>query len=38
MDSNLLNYNPHSLKLMYNYYNTSKCFNGCYILITYEQI
>ena len=35
--SNLLNYNPHSLKLMYNYDNTKNCFEGCYILITYEQ-
>ena len=37
-NSNLLYYNPHSLKLMYNYDNTSKCYNGCYLLITYEQI
>ena len=36
-NTTLLDYNPHSLKLMYNYYNTFKCYNGCYILITYEQ-
>ena len=32
-----LNYNPHSLKLNYSYEDTIPCFNGCYILITYEQ-
>ena len=36
-DLNLLNYNPHSLKLKYNYEDTLKCEKGCYILITYEQ-
>ena len=30
-------YNPHSLKLKYDYTTTSNCFNGCYILITYRQ-
>ena len=37
IDSNKLNYNPHSLKLMYNYDDTLHCINGCYILITYKQ-
>ena len=32
-----LEYNPHYLQLKYNYKNTSNCFNGCYLLITYEQ-
>ena len=32
-----INYNPHSLKLMYNYDNTKNCLEGCYMLITYEQ-
>jgi len=36
-DSKLLNYNPHSLKLIYRYKETSICTKGCYILITYEQ-
>ena len=36
--SNMLNYNPHSLKLIYNYSHTLNCINGCYILITYRQI
>ena len=38
-DTNItfLDYNPHSLKLIYNYDNTFNCYNGCYILITYEQ-
>ena len=33
-----LNYNPHNLKLSYNYKNTSNCDKGCYILITYKQV
>ena len=33
----LLNYNQHYLQLKYNYENTSKCLNGCYLLITYER-
>ena len=33
-----LTYNSHSLQLKYSYENTSHCFNGCYLLITYEQI
>ena len=36
-DLNMLNYNPHSLKLQYNIEDTIKCKKGCYILITYEQ-
>ena len=32
-----LEYNEHKLKLKYSYENTLHCFNGCYILITYEQ-
>ena len=32
-----LKYNPHNLKLSYNYENTSICANGCYLLITYKQ-
>ena len=36
-DTTFLNYNPHSLKLIYNNNDTSKCLNGCYLLITYEQ-
>ena len=35
-DSNL-SYNQHLLKLNFSYMDTSKCFNGCYLLITYEQ-
>ena len=34
---NMIKYNPHILKLKYDYNNTSKCINGCYILITYNQ-
>ena len=37
IDSTYINYNPHSLKLMYNYKDTLNCTNGCYILITYKQ-
>ena len=37
-DSNYLNYQQNSLQLNYNYKDTSKCFEGCYLLITYEQI
>ena len=33
----LLEYNQHYLKLKYNYTDTLNCFNGCYLLITYEQ-
>ena len=36
-DSKFLNYNPHSLKLKFDYNDTKDCFNGCYIIITYEQ-
>ena len=32
-----LNYNQHLLKLNFSYHDTSHCFNGCYLLITYEQ-
>ena len=32
-----IEYNEHKLKLKYSYENTSHCFNGCYMLITYEQ-
>ena len=34
----LLDYNPHYLQLKYNYKNTSRCINGCYLLITYERL
>ena len=36
-DHSLLDYNPHTLKLNYSYINTSICFYGCYLLITYER-
>ena len=36
-DSNILNYNPHSLKLQYSYKDTLNCTKGCFILVTYEQ-
>ena len=32
-----LEYSPHYLKLKYNYTDISHCFNGCYLLITYQQ-
>ena len=35
--SNYLLYNQHSLELKYNEENTFNCFDGCYLLITYEQ-
>ena len=34
----LLDYNQHYLQLKYNYKNTSRCINGCYLLITYERL
>jgi len=37
-DSNYLKYHQNSLQLNYDYKDTLKCFEGCYILITYEQI
>ena len=37
-DSNYLKYHQNSLQLTYDYKDTLKCFEGCYILITYEQI
>ena len=36
-NSTFINYNPHSLKLIYTYEDTLNCDNGCYILITYKQ-
>ena len=33
----LLEYNPHTAKLYFNYKNTSKCENGCYLFITYYK-
>ena len=33
-----LEYDPNYLQLKYNYKNTTYCTNGCYLLITYEQI
>ena len=33
-----LDYNQHKLQLIYSYNNTRYCFDGCYLLITYEQI
>ena len=33
-----LEYSPHYLKLKYTHLNTSHCSNGCYLLITYQQI
>ena len=32
-----LYYNPHRLQLNFSYINTSHCYDGCYLLITYEQ-
>ena len=37
IDSIYLKYNPHSLKLSYRYEDTLNCYDGCYILVTYEQ-
>ena len=37
-NSSYLKYNPHGLHLNFSYDNTSHCFNGCYLLITFEQI
>jgi hypothetical protein len=31
-----LEYNQNYLQLKYSYKNTSNCFNGCFLLITYE--
>ena len=36
-NSTYLIYNQHILQLNYSYINTAKCFDGCYLLITYEQ-
>ena len=36
-DVNNIIYNPHLLKLNFTYINTSHCYHGCYLLITYEQ-
>ena len=33
-----LEYDPNYLQLKFNYKNTTYCTNGCYLLITYEQI
>ena len=33
----MLEYNPHTAKLYFNYKNTSKCENGCYLLMTYYK-
>ena len=39
MNENQLEYNEHKLQLRFDYWNiTSNCKNGCYLLITYEQI
>ena len=32
-----IEYNQHSLQLKYNFENTLNCYDGCYLLITYEQ-
>ena len=32
-----LEYNPHYLKLSFNYEQTAKCENGCYLLLTYYK-
>ena len=37
-NDSLLEYNQHYLKLKYNYINTSHCFEGCYLLITYKRL
>ena len=34
---NLIDYNYHNMKLNINYEHTSKCINGCNLVITYEQ-
>ena len=36
-DSTYFDYNPHSLQLKFTHINTSICFNGCYILITFQR-
>ena len=33
-----LEYNQHSLQLKFDYDDTVLCFDGCYLLVTYEQI
>ena len=39
IEKNMLEYNEHKLQLKFDYWNiTSNCKNGCYLLITYEQI
>ena len=37
-NESLLEYHQHYLKLNYDYKNTSHCFNGCYLLITYKKL
>ena len=37
INETMLEYNGHKLRLKFNYENTENCFNGCYLLITYEQ-
>ena len=37
-ENNELEYDQHYLQLKFNSVNTSHCTNGCYLLITYEQI
>ena len=37
-DETELEYNKHKLQLKFNYKNTTYCYEGCYLLITYEQI
>ena len=37
-NTTILTYNYHTLKLNFSYLNTSHCQDGCYLLVTFEQI
>ena len=37
LDKDDIEYNEHKLQLKFNKRHTDSCFNGCYLLITYEQ-
>ena len=36
-NTTILDYNYHTLKLYFNFLNTSQCEEGCYLLVTFEQ-
>ena len=38
MDSIDLKYNQNLLRMNFSYENTSHCLNGCYLLVTFEQV